>query len=190
MSAIPSSAQYDIGVLIGLAEQNGINKKPSDTTANVIKWNKIADHYKLLVPKDGNVGSKELEEFYYSIVNCKKVNAEDQPKVIQVNRKANPPSVKNICQVQCPVKHWDSVLEDFQQKFMSLDSPFSIDGRGANVFLCGEKGFKVACHEVVIRKFTKLFHWYMGPGISSPSKSILYQYNKFLYVEMHFLHFP
>ena len=95
MSTSQGRGDYDIGVLMGLADQNGVTKIPGRTD-DTNKWDKIAHHYSLLVPNGGNVSGKELKEIFYSIINRQKVNTENKTKVIQVKKKTSPPTVRHL----------------------------------------------------------------------------------------------
>ena len=79
MSTSQGRGNYDIGVLMGLADQNGVTKIPGRTD-DTNKWDKITSHYKLLVPNGGNISGKELKDFFILLSIIKKSIQKKSPK--------------------------------------------------------------------------------------------------------------
>ena len=144
------SRQIDIGILVGLVKELGVTLRPGPANKDAGKWDKICALYRMVLPKQGNfVTSSDLKRAYYSLKTTNNETNEDS------GPPTKRPRVSQACfsKLQCSTEHWDMLFED---PSVIIPVPIDLNGSGANIFLCGEDGYKVALHEFIFRKYTNI----------------------------------
>ena len=143
------SRQIDIGILVGLVKELGVTLRPGPANKDAGKWDKICALYRMVLPKQGNfVTSSDLKRAYYSLKTTNETIEDTGPPTKR-------PRVSQACfsKLQCSTEHWDMLFED---PSVIIPVPADLNGSGANIFLCGEDGYKVALHEFIFRKYTNI----------------------------------